>query len=404
MPEPREVVVTGLGLVLPAGRGRAGADAAFEGRCAVAFLPSIPGLPGITGADCADFAPPPGTETADRAVQLAVAAAEDALADAGLLESVGARDGQATHATNAYGRRVAVCVSLSKGAMERPDAWRAPLEAAPDVAARAVAARFGVEGPALAPVSACVSGGHAVMWAARLIRRGVCDAALAGAAEASLVPLVLGSYRRMGVLAPPGDDPAASVRPFSRSRQGFALGAGAGVLVLEAREAAEARGARLLAVLEAWAEGSQATSLTAVEPDGGSLAGLIARALERAGLAPAEIDYVAAHGTATPSGDLAEARAIGAALGPATEGVSVSSTKGSHGHLLGAAAAVETALAVLAIERGQIPATANLRDPDPSLGLTCAAEPQARTVRHALKLAAGFGGQQMALVLGRTGV
>ncbi len=393
MPERMRALITGLGLVLPSGTGPGAADAVFRGESAVTFVPQIEGLPEATGAAATEFVPPAGTERADRAVQFAVAAAEGALADAELV--VPPADPQ----------RAAVIFSLSKGCLEGLSAAAAGragadwAEAAPDAAARWIARRIGFAGPCPAPVTACASGGHALVWGARLIERGAADVAVVGAAEAPLVPIVLGSYRRLGILAT-GTDPRTSVRPFSATRRGFALGEGAGALVLESPDSVRRRRARPLALLAGWACGAHAASLTDVEPDGRALARLMKDALDRAGLGPSLVDYVNAHGSATTSNDLAEARAIRLAFGRAAEGLSVSATKGAHGHLLGAATAVETVLTIMAMERGEVPPTANLTDPDPAIQLECTplvARP--RPIRNALKIASGFGGQAIALAL-----
>jgi 3-oxoacyl-[acyl-carrier-protein] synthase II len=440
----RGVAITGLGLVQPHGVGLASAEAVFEGRSAVAYLPEVCGIPEATGAPVRDFIPPPGAESSDRAVQFAIAAAEEAWTRSGLAEARLPRD------------RIATILSLSKGGLFSLARWAAspreggmptpPLrghvsrerdsmpserhaghatrahrgfpeetgtseaaadwlemaQAMPDAAARAVAARLGLAGPIGVPVTACSSGSHALAWGATLIRRGVVDVALVGAAEASLHPMILGSYRRMGVLADAGADPATSVRPFSATRRGFAIGEGAGVLVLESEASARRRGMQPIAHVAAWASGCQTTGLTEMEPTGDTLAHLIREAVGRAGVEAAAIDYVHAHGTATPANDAAEARAIRAALGDATGGVSVSSTKGAHGHLLGAAAAVELVLVALAIQRGLVPPTTNLTDPDPQIALDCTPlRPRKRTIRYALKISSGFGGQAMVVVLAR---
>lgn len=233
-----------------------------------------------------------------------------------------------------------------------------------------------------------------------MIRRGVVDAALVGAAEASLHPMIMGSYRRMGVLADAGADPATSVRPFSASRRGFAIGEGAGVLVLESTASAERRGAQHIALVRGWASGCQTTGLIDMETGGETLAHLLRLTLKRAATPPKGVDYVHAHGTATVKGDAAEARAIRMVLGEEADRVSVSSTKGSHGHLLGAATAVELVLTVLAIRRGIVPPTANLTDPDPQIGLDCTPlTARRRPIRRALKMASGFGGQMLAVLL-----
>ena len=395
-PEGQGVVITGLGLVLPPGAGLAAADATFQGRSAVSRLPAIEGIPDATGAAVRNFKPPAGTETTDRAVQFAVFAADEAWSGAGFDRS------------SPPAERIATVVSLSKGPLLALARWaRQPREAAgfwpallPDAAASAIALRRELAGPVLAPVAACASGGHALIWGASLIAGGRVDAAVVGAAEASLHPLVIGSYRRMGVLADGGGDPARSVRPFSATRSGFAIGEGAGILVLESEASAARRCAVPLARIRGWATGSQACPLAAMEPTGEALSRIISGALAMAGLAAEAVDYIHAHGTATPDNDVAEARAIRRALGPPAGRVSVSSTKGAHGHLLGAAAAVELVLTVLAMRRGSAPPTANLTDPDPAIGLDCTPlTARRRPIRCALKIASGFGGQVAAVVL-----
>ena len=422
------VAITGLGLVHPHGVGLESAEAVFEGRSAVAYLPEMCGIPQATGAPVRDFIPPPGAESSDRAVQFAIVAAEEAWTRSGLAQARLPRDRVATVLSLSKGglfslarwaaspreggmpseRHAGHATRVEKGLLEdtgTPGAasdWPEMAQAMPDGAARAVAARIGLAGPIGAPVTACSSGSHALAWGATLIRRGVVDVALVGAAEASLHPMILGSYRRMGVLADAGGDPATSVRPFSATRRGFAIGEGAGVLVLESEASARRRGMQPIAWVAAWASGCQTTGLTEMEPTGDTLAHLIREAVGRAGVEAAAIDYVHAHGTATPANDAAEARAIRAALGDAAGGVSVSSTKGAHGHLLGAAAAVELVLVALAIQRGLVPPTTNLTDPDPQIALDCTPlRPRKRTIRYALKISSGFGGQAMVVVLAR---
>jgi len=395
-PEGQGVVVTGLGLVLPPGAGLAAADDIFKGRSAVSLLPAIEEIPNATGAAVRNFKPTAGTETADRALQFAVSAADEALAGAGMDRS------------SPSPQRIATVVSLSKGPLQALARWAGqPRDAtrfrsgvSPDAAASAIAFRRGLAGPVLAPVTACVSGGHALIWGASLIARGRVDAAVVGAAEASLHPLVIGSYLRMGLLADAGGDATRSVRPFSATRRGFAIGEGAGILVLESQASAARRGVAPLARISGWATGSQACRLAAMEPTGEALARVMSCALARAGLAAEAVDYIHAHGTATLDNDVAEARAIRRALGSAARRVSVSSTKGAHGHLLGAATAVELVLTVLAMQRGEVPPTVNLTDPDPAIGLDCTPlVARRRPIRCALKIASGFGGHVAAIVL-----
>jgi len=282
MPEERGVAITGLGLVLPQGVGLAAAEDVFAGRSAVRYLPEFADVPGATGAAVLDFVPPSGTADCDRAIQFAVAAADEAWNHAGLADAAPAPD------------RVATVLSLSKGAIfalaHRARCGGAGsdalLDVTPDAAARTVAARLGLTGPIAAPVTACASGGHALVLGAGLIRRGVVDAALVGAAEASLHPMIMGSYRRMGVLADAGADPATSVRPFSASRRGFAIGEGAGVLVLESTASAERRGAQHIALVRGWASGCQTAGLIDMETGGETLAHLLRLTLKRAATPP----------------------------------------------------------------------------------------------------------------------
>jgi len=450
---PPSVAVTGMGLVLPTGTGLAAADAVFAGRSAVVHLNGTVDIAGATGAPAAAFLPPEGTDAEDRAVQMATAAADEAwrgarlddlplpadrvatlvsLSKGGIFALTRQAEGMAPRKKGTRGRRMSAPAARPRTSVPRrvlprrddrpriarPDKtgrgtiqnippgygdslrFFANLSADPAAAGRFLAGRYGLTGPVLTPVTACASGGHALAWGAGLIRRGAADAALVGAAEASLHPLVLGAYRRMGVLADAGGDPGTSVRPFSATRRGFAVGEGAGVLVLESAASAARRGVRPLAHLTGWATGAHHAGMTDVEASGAALARLMRTALARAGTAPEAVDLVHAHGTATPANDLAEARAVRAALGGAAEAVSVTSTKGSHGHLLGAATAVETVLTVLAVGRGLVPPTANLTDPDPAIGLDCTPlTARRRPIRTAVKIAGGFGGQLVALVL-----
>ena len=196
------------------------------------------------------------------------------------------------------------------------------------------------------------------------------------------------------------------LRRTERGRWGrgrwLAIGEGAGILVLETEASARRRGAEPLAEVRGWAAGSQAAGLTDMEPRGEAMACLMTEALRRAGAGPEDVDYINAHGTATIQNDLAEAAAIRTAFGRAADRVSVSSTKAAHGHLLGAATAVELVLTVMAMTRGCVPPTANLTDPDPRIGLDCTPRTaRRRPIRCALKMASGFGGHMLAVVLGR---
>jgi 3-oxoacyl-[acyl-carrier-protein] synthase II len=262
-----------------------------------------------------------------------------------------------------------------------------------------IAATFGLRGPCLASVAACATGLVCVLRGADLIQDGVCDVVVAGSGDVSLHPAVLGSFRRMGVLGTRFDDPAAACRPFNADRDGFAVGEGAAVFVLERRAHAEARGVRPIASVLGGALLSDPVGLTAVDSNGEALTRAITDTLGRAGLSAGEIGHVNLHGTATRSNDLAETAGLRAALGPALDEIPCTALKGALGHQLGAAGTVELAATVLAIRDGRLPPTANLTNPDPSCRLPLSR--MAVPVRGCgLKVSLGFGGHVAVACLG----
>jgi 3-oxoacyl-[acyl-carrier-protein] synthase II len=263
----------------------------------------------------------------------------------------------------------------------------------PDAAASVVAGGFGLRGPSLCPVAACATGLVSLIRGAELIRSDECDVVLAGSSDASLVPIVLGSFQRLGVLARGFDDPSRACRPFDAERSGFVIGEGAAVLVLEEFEHAAARGVSIYAEFVAGGLAADPSGLTQVEPDGASLAWLIHDVLRRADVSPSEIDYINLHGTATRANDVAETRAVRAAFGSNADRVLCSSQKGAIGHLLGAAGSVETALTLLALRDQVAPPTVNLETPDSQCDLDYVAESSRPSrIRTLLKLSLGFGG------------
>jgi 3-oxoacyl-[acyl-carrier-protein] synthase II len=398
--DPVRVLVTGIGLITGLGRTRETTWRRMKlghSAACVLDLPSGEGSPPFVG-----FPASPGDHRI--APQLARAVVE-AFRDAGLRE-----DGSIDR------DRVATVIGLSKGDLGRlawiqvmcrqggPNAEPALStlrEAWPDIGAVSVAAAFDFRGPSLAPIAACATGVIAGLQAADLIRRGVCDLAVAGSAE-SLTPFLLALFRKMGVLAHVRDDPSRAVRPWDRHRSGFLVGEGAAILVLERAEHARARGVLPYAEIAGGAFGSDAHHETALNPDPTGLAHLIRRALADADVKPSEIDYVNVHGTATRSNDPLECRAIRLALGDAADQVSCSANKAQIGHLLGAAGSAELAITCLAIRDGFVPPTLNLTDPDPECdldGTPLVGKP--RPIRTALKLSIGFGGHLAAAVLRR---
>jgi len=248
--------------------------------------------------------------------------------------------------------------------------------------------------------AACASGTHAIIRAARLIQDGQADCVLAGAAEASLTPLYLAALARMGVMANDSVDPSKACRPFDRRRSGLVPGEGAAVAVLESAEAARQRGIKMLAKISGYWQGMHSLDLLKLEPDGKSLAAGITQALRLSKLAPDSLDYIHAHGTGTIANDISETAAIKTALGPAAGRVSISSHKGSIGHLLAAAGAVQVVLAAGSIQHDLIPPTVNLEEPDPLCDLDYTpAEARHRTIKNALCITGGFGGQSGLIIL-----
>ncbi len=260
----------------------------------------------------------------------------------------------------------------------------------PSGAAVRVADRFRFGGPVLAPVAACATGLVACLRGAELIQSGLCDVVLAGSADASLFPGVIGSFRRLGVLSKIEEDPARACRPFDRRRSGFLIGEGAACLVMECRAHAARRGARWYGEWLGGRQGSDPSGLTQIDESGAPLARVLSDLLEDCQRVP---DYINLHGTATKTNDIAECRAVNLAFGTAARGLACSGLKGSLGHLLGAAGSVELALTLLALRDQIVPMTLNLTHPDPDCDLDLTpGRPQRRAIETAYKISSGFGG------------
>lgn len=377
----RQVVVTGIGLVTPFGAGREISWSAIRtGRSAVDwFETDESGGPRWAGAS----APTELLASAEPVVTMALTAAREALAHAGLSdisEYGGCVIGTSKLGLRSFARAVGQDENLTH------EFW-------PNTAARAVASEWNLRGPALCPVAACATGLVSLIRGADLIRSGECDVVLAGSSDASLVPIVLGSFQRLGVMSRGFEDPATACRPFDAERSGFVVGEGAAVLVLEDRKHAVTRGANILAEFVAAGMASDPSGMTQIDPDGTSLAWLIRDVLHRAKVSPDEIDAINLHGTATLANDIAETRAVRSAFGSAANRLACSSQKGAIGHLLGAAGSVESAFAVLALRDQVVPPTINLRVPDPQCDLDYVAnEARSTRLRNVLKLSLGFGG------------
>lgn len=274
-----------------------------------------------------------------------------------------------------------------------------------DIAAGQISIRYGYRGPNYTVVSACASSTHAIIDAANLIRLGKADVFITGGSEAAVNPPSVGGFGSMMAISTRNDDPAGASRPFDRDRDGFVIGEGAGALILEELEHAKSRGAKIYAEVAGTGMTGDAYHLTAPHPEGVGAAKVMQLALDEAQIAPEQIDYVNVHGTSTPLGDLAEVKALEKVFGDAIYGgVSVSSTKSMTGHLLGAAGAVEALACLFAIQKGLVPPTINLQNPDEAIDPRIDLTPNkatARTVNYALSNTFGFGGHNSSIVFKR---
>ncbi|MBR7067898.1 MAG: beta-ketoacyl-ACP synthase II [Bacteroidales bacterium] len=275
-----------------------------------------------------------------------------------------------------------------------------------DIAAGHISIKYGFRGPNYATVSACASSTHAIICAMDTIRLGRADIVITGGSEASATEASVGGFNSMQALSTNNDDPKTASRPFDVSRDGFVLGEGAGALILEEYEHAKARGAKIYCEMAGGAMTADAHHITAPHPEGHGAAKVMALAVKDAQLRPEDIDYVNAHGTSTPLGDLAEIKAIQSVFGDWAYKLNVSSTKSMTGHLLGATGAIEAIAAILAIKHGVIPPTINLKNPDPAIDSRINLTPnvpQKREVRAALSNTFGFGGHNASVVVKKLG-
>lgn len=334
----------------------------------------------------------------DRVSQFAVAAADMALKDAG------GTGGAAPERIGVYGG----CGMGGAAALEaayRSNGRVPPLTIPafmPNAPVGHVAMRLGVQGPAITYSVACASSAVAIAEAAKAVQRGEVDVALAGGSEALIVPGVVLAWQAMQTLAPfaPGEH-ASACKPFATDRGGFVLGEGAAFVVIESAERAAARGARAYAEIAGWGISCDATHLT--KPDAPGQARALRQALATAGLTPADVGYCNAHGTATKIGDVVEAEALASVWGDALPGLRVSSTKALHGHLLGAAGALEAVITILALQRRQLPPNAHCAAPDPAvpLNLVLGGAADAPALKAAVSSSFAFGGTNSTLLFKR---
>ncbi|MFQ6117174.1 MAG: beta-ketoacyl-ACP synthase II, partial [Candidatus Bipolaricaulia bacterium] len=274
----------------------------------------------------------------------------------------------------------------------------------PNSLAAEIALTFGFRGPNFGVVAACASANHAIGLAGELLRDGFADLVITGGGEAALTPLTFAGFARAGALSLRNDEPERASRPFDRLRDGFVLGEGAGILILETLEHAQGRGAEPHAELLGFGMSDDAYHITAPDPDGHGAREAMARALRRAALPPQAVDYINAHGTSTPLNDKVETLAIKRLFGEHARRVAISSTKSQIGHLLGAAAAVEAIATILAIGEDLVPPTINYEHPDPECDLDYTPNrPRERRIEIALSNSFGFGGHNAVICLSKPG-
>ena len=407
----RRVVVTGMGCVSPLGRDLAATwAAAAAGASGVRRIARFDAsaLASQIAAECPETielrgVPAKEARRLDRSLRLALAAAEEAIADAGL-ERAPDRD------------RVGVAIGTSIGGIEtilagqdvlrehgprRLSPFMVPMSLG-NMASGYVSMLWHLRGPIRSSVGACATGAQAIGSALRMIERGDADAVVAGGTDAAILPVVVAAFAAMRALSTRNEDPERASRPFDADRDGFVIGEGAGVLVLESLEHAEMRGARARAELLGFGEAADAAHPASPAEDAGGARLAMERALADAGLAPSQVDYLNAHATATPAGDRTEVAAVRAVFGSHAERMAVSATKSMTGHLLGAAGAVEAILCVRMLETGLLLPTLNLDRVDPDCALDHVAH-KARegAPRVVLSNAFGFGGVNASLLLGR---
>lgn len=338
----------------------------------------------------------------DRFVQFAVVASHEALKNSGLdlertdRDRVGVIIGSGIGGMETFETQHTILMEKGHG---RVSPFFIPMMIS-DMAAGLVSIQFGLRGPNFCTVSACASGAHAIGEALRLLRAGDADVILAGGAEATISPMALAGFGNMRALSTRNDDPQRASRPFDQDRDGFVLGEGAGVVILETEEHARRRGAPLLCELTGYGASGDAYHMTAPCGDGNGAARAMKRALQDAGMALEDVGYINSHGTSTPTGDPIEVVAVKSVFGDHARRLMMGSTKSMTGHLLGAAGGLEAVITALALKRGVIPPTINLDKPDPQCDLDFIPH-QARTLRvkGALSNSFGFGGHNVTLAM-----
>ncbi len=413
----RSVVVTGLGMVTAVGLDRDSSwEAMVAGRGGVAPLQGFDNLTDykttfaaqVKGLDPETVMDPKEARKADRFVHLAMAASAQAVEQAGLAEA-----GAGWSVAESY--RAGVIIGSGIGGMATFEEQhgklvaRGPRAVSPlfipmmigDMAAGLVSIRYGFRGANYCTVSACASGGHAIGAAFDQIRLGKADVMICGGSEAAVCPMALSGFANMKALSSRNDEPHRASRPFDRDRDGFVLGEGAGILVLESEEHALARGAKIYGRICGYGMTGDAYHMTQPDNDGTGAIGSMTQAIQDAGINASQVGYINAHGTSTHFNDMVETRAIKSVFGDHAQKLKISSTKSMIGHLLGAAGGVEAVVTILALHEGILPPTINLENPDPECDLDyCAQVAVKQDVEYALSNSFGFGGHNVTLCIG----
>lgn len=407
----RRVAVTGMGVVTPVGIGVSAMwDSLANGRCGLGPLEHFD-TTGFSSRICGrinDFEPADYMDAKEarhmaRFQQFAMVAAEEAMRDANLLDMpeeakyrAGCIVGSGIGGMEVFEEQEARLVGQGP---RRVGPFTVPMLIV-DLAAGHISIRYGLKGVNFATVSACATGSHAIGEAAEVIRRGAADVMLAGGFDASLTPFAVAAFCSARALSTRNDDPLHASRPWDAGRDGFVMSEGGGLLVLEEWEHAVARGAHIHAELVGYGATADAFHVTAPRTDGEGAARAMTLAVEDAGIAASDVDYINAHGTSTDAGDVAETLAVKAAFGP--DAPPVSSTKSMMGHLLGGAGAIEAAACILAMQHSLIPPTINLDDPDPRCDLDYVPNvARAAELRFTMSNSFGFGGHNATLLLAR---
>jgi len=408
----RRVVVTGIGMITPLGVGNEPTwQGLIEGRSGIGLITKfdVSAYPcriagEVRGFSPEDFIEKKEIKKSDTFIHYAVAASQMAFDDSGL--DMAREDSD----------RVGVIIGSGIGGLPLIEEMhsklleRGPSRISPffipglivNLAGGHVSIRFGAKGPSSAPATACATGAHAIGDAMKIIRYDEADVMFAGGTEAVISPLAVGGFSAMRALSTRNDEPQRASRPWDNDRDGFVMGEGAGIVMLEEREHALARGAKIYCEITGYGMTSDAYHITSPSEDGDGMARVMGRALKDAGLQPADIDYINAHGTSTQVGDKTETVAIKRLFGEQAYKVAISSTKSMTGHLLGAAGGIESAFAAKIVETGILPPTINYETPDPECDLDYVPN-QARKVdvTHVLSNSFGFGGTNATLIFSK---